>query len=102
MSTELQPKPGAEDTRPRISQRELRNDSGAVLRRVAEQGEELVVTVRGVPKARLVPMETGRKSQLPIGQPATERFDPRTFKRVSLPPGVDMMAILDELREERI
>jgi prevent-host-death family protein len=37
-----------------ISQRELRNDSGAVLRRV-ERGERLVVTRRGIPVADLVP-----------------------------------------------
>ena len=37
-----------------ISQRELRNDSGAVLRRV-EAGETVTVTRRGVPVADLVP-----------------------------------------------
>jgi prevent-host-death family protein len=37
-----------------IPQRELRNNSGAVLARV-EHGEELTVTVRGRPVADLVP-----------------------------------------------
>ncbi|EAP98206.1 hypothetical protein JNB_14618 [Janibacter sp. HTCC2649] len=37
-----------------ISQRQLRNDSGEMLRRV-EAGEVLVVTRRGVPVADLVP-----------------------------------------------
>lgn len=37
-----------------ISQRQLRNDSGEVLRRV-EAGEVLVVTRRGIPVADLVP-----------------------------------------------
>jgi prevent-host-death family protein len=37
-----------------ISQRELRNDSGAIMRRVAE-GERFVVTRNGVPIADLVP-----------------------------------------------
>lgn len=37
-----------------ISQRQLRNDSGEILRRV-EAGEVLVVTRRGIPVADLVP-----------------------------------------------
>lgn len=37
-----------------ISQRELRNDSGDVLRRV-EAGEQITVTRRGVPVVDLVP-----------------------------------------------
>lgn len=37
-----------------ISQRDLRNDSGAVLRRV-EAGEVITVTRRGIPVADLVP-----------------------------------------------
>lgn len=38
-----------------ITQRELRNDSGAVLR-AAEQGEEFIVTRNGTPIARLTPL----------------------------------------------
>ena len=38
-----------------IPSRELRNDIGAVLRRV-EAGEELRITVRGRPVARLAPL----------------------------------------------
>lgn len=37
-----------------ISQREMRNDSGQVLRDV-EGGEEIIVTRRGTPVAQLVP-----------------------------------------------
>ena len=37
-----------------ISQRELRNDSGAIMRRV-EQGESFTVTRNGVPIADVVP-----------------------------------------------
>jgi prevent-host-death family protein len=37
-----------------LSQRELRNDSGAVMRRV-QQGERFTVTRNGVPVADLVP-----------------------------------------------
>lgn len=37
-----------------ISQRELRNDSGTIMRRV-EQGERFTVTRNGIPVAELVP-----------------------------------------------
>jgi prevent-host-death family protein len=37
-----------------VSQRELRNDSGAIMRRV-QQGERFMVTRNGVPVADLVP-----------------------------------------------
>lgn len=43
-----------------ISQRQLRNDSGEILRRV-EAGEVLVVTRRGVPVADLVPHRADRR-----------------------------------------
>jgi len=49
-----------------IPQRELRNDSARILREVQE-GKEFVVTVRGVPVARLSP-------HVPV-----ERPGPRTF-----------------------
>lgn len=39
-----------------ISQRELRNESGAVMRAL-DDGEEFIVTRNGVPVGRLVPME---------------------------------------------
>lgn len=39
----------------RITQRELRNESGRILR-AAEQGEEFIVTRNGTPVARLTPM----------------------------------------------
>lgn len=39
-----------------IASRDLRNDTAGVLRRVAA-GEEVVVTVRGKPSARMVPLD---------------------------------------------
>lgn len=42
-----------------ISQRELRNDSGEVLRRV-ERGESLVITRNGTPVAELRPLRRQR------------------------------------------
>lgn len=45
-----------------ISQRELRNDSGAIMRRV-ERGESFVVTRNGVPIADLIPHRPGASNQ---------------------------------------
>ena len=42
-----------------VSQRELRNDSGAILR-AAEAGEIVVVTRNGVPSAQLGPVQPAR------------------------------------------
>jgi prevent-host-death family protein len=39
-----------------ISQRELRNDSGEIMRQV-EAGESFIVTRNGVPTAQLVPLK---------------------------------------------
>lgn len=47
-----------------IASRELRNDTAGVLRRVGD-GEELVVTVRGRPVARIAPAERPRRHWLP-------------------------------------
>ncbi len=51
-----------------ISQRELRNDSGAIMRRV-EQGESFTVTRNGVPIADLIPHDAAAAS-------GPERFVP--------------------------
>jgi prevent-host-death family protein len=45
--------------RDRITQRELRNDSGEILRRV-EGGESFTVTKNGTPVAELVPLRRDR------------------------------------------
>ena len=42
----------------RIATRELRNDTAGVLRRV-QAGEEVVITVRGEPVAKIVPLVEG-------------------------------------------
>ena len=41
-----------------VAARELRNDTAGVLRRV-DDGEEVVITVRGRPVAKLVPLPAG-------------------------------------------
>lgn len=47
-----------------IGQRELRNDSGAIMRRV-EQGESFTVTRNGIPVADLVPHDAGSVDRRP-------------------------------------
>lgn len=47
-----------------ISQRELRNDSGAIMRRV-EEGESFTVTRNGTPVADLVPHDTASALRRP-------------------------------------
>lgn len=67
-----------------ITQRELRNDSGRVMREV-EQGASLVVTRAGSPVARLTPL---RRLQYVSAEAATEAFRGA--------PGID----LDEFRRD--
>ena len=79
-----------------ISQRELRNNSGEVMRAV-RAGETFVVTVRGVPVATLAPISAG--AMRGVARPATTRLDPSQFARVSL--AEPTTALLDDLRGER-
>lgn len=82
-----------------LSQRELRNRSGEVLRRVAA-GESFVLTNNGVPVGRLVPLDEP-------GPPV--RFD-RPATRIGgwdefvgmVGDDVDLQATLQELREDRL
>lgn len=98
------PPPSTMDATPRytwcmtiaqISQREMRNDSGAVLRRV-EAGEVLEVTRRGVPVARLVPLSDD--SDLRCIRPATRSINYADFPRIlsGEPSEVTMAAIRDD------
>ncbi len=62
-----------------VAARELRNDTAGVLRRV-EDGEDVVVTVRGRPVAQLVPVQRARRRWLPraelVRRLRTSRADP--------------------------
>ncbi|AXE39823.1 type II toxin-antitoxin system Phd/YefM family antitoxin [Acidipropionibacterium virtanenii] len=79
-----------------ISQRELRNESGRVLREV-ENGQEFIITRRGVPTARIAPL---RQTDEPLPhRPARRPAVFSTDELVSSP--VPTGKILDELREER-
>lgn len=79
-----------------IAQRDLRNDSAAVLRAV-ESGERLAVTRRGVPVAALVPI--GGAEELRCARPASERAPFAAIERVAVEG--DSAALLDELRADR-
>lgn len=83
-----------------LSQRELRNESGRVLRAVSE-GQSFVVTNRGVPVGRIVPLDAPAPT-LSIARPAKRvggwaALEPRRSERDR-----SMSQILDELREERL
>jgi prevent-host-death family protein len=74
-----------------VSQRELRNESGAILR-AAEAGEVIVVTRNGVPSARLGPVELARvveRDHAIAGARLLPRIDARRLAR-------DVDAVLDQ------
>ncbi|MDR2114255.1 MAG: type II toxin-antitoxin system prevent-host-death family antitoxin [Bifidobacteriaceae bacterium] len=77
-----------------ISQRELRNDSGQILRQT-EQGQEFTITRRGTPVARIVPYQDEATGARPARRPAL-------FSESELRPSeVPSEHILDELRQDR-
>ena len=79
-----------------ISQRELRNDNAEVIRGV-EQGETYLVTRRGVPVARVVPVTD--ETDLRCDRPAKKRpvYASRPRVRTTTPTG----EVLDDLRGDR-
>lgn len=84
----------------RLSQRELRNESGRVLRAVSE-GQSFVVTNRGVPVGRLVPLDAPAAT-LPIVRPAKRVGGWEELTPESAHNDRPMSRIIDELREERV
>jgi len=73
----------------KISQRELRNDSGVIMRRV-ERGESFTVTRNGTPVADLVPHDAVSRSRRPrfvpvqivaAGAAELPAWDPAVFAR---------------------
>ena len=79
-----------------ISQRELRNDNAEIMRNV-EQGESYTVTRRGVPVARLSPIQPD--TDLRCVRPARTRPVYTGTNRVRM--SADSRSILDDLRGER-
>jgi prevent-host-death family protein len=74
-----------------ISQRELRNDSGAVLREV-QSGRTLIVTRNGVPVAELRPVPPHRfvpRAVIADAAPRTPRIDAKRLR-------ADLDAVVDQ------
>ena len=82
-----------------LSQRELRNESGRVLRAVSE-GQSFVVTNRGVPVARIVPLEEPAPA-LRIVRPARRQGGWAAVGIARKAGAPSLAEILDELREDR-
>jgi len=79
-----------------ISQRELRNDSAEVMRRV-EHGHTYTVTRRGVPVAKLSPVTDD--SDLRCVQPARRRVVYSETARVA--STISSEELMTELRDDR-
>ena len=83
-----------------LSQRELRNESGRVLRAVGE-GQSFVLTNRGIPVGRIVPLDAPAVT-LPIVRPAKRVGGWAALKPEPTEGDRSMSRIMDELREDRV
>lgn len=82
-----------------LSQRELRNESGRVLREVGE-GHSFVLTNRGIPVGRIVPLDAPNPT-LPIVRHAKRVGGWAALKPAGAENDRPMTQIIDELREDR-
>ncbi|TFI00441.1 MULTISPECIES: type II toxin-antitoxin system Phd/YefM family antitoxin [Micrococcus] len=83
-----------------LSQRELRNESGRVLREVSE-GHSFVLTNRGIPVGRIVPLDAP-SSALRISRPAKRVGGWSDLKPQPTDRDRPMNRILDDLRGDRV
>lgn len=83
-----------------LSQRELRNESGRVLREVGE-GHSFVLTNRGVPVGRIVPLDAPAAA-LTIARPARRIGGWAALSPQRSEADRSMTQIIDELREDRV
>lgn len=83
-----------------LSQRELRNESGRVLRAVSE-GHSFVLTNSGVPVGRIVPLDAPAAT-LPIARPARREGGWRTLDIERKTSEHSLTATLDDLRGDRL
>ncbi|OMH23022.1 prevent-host-death family protein [Tersicoccus phoenicis] len=91
---------GTEPQGESLSQRELRNESGRVLREVSE-GRSFVLTNRGVPVGRLVPLDAPAPA-LTIARPAKRVGGWASLSPQRTEDDRSMTVIIDELREDRV
>ncbi len=83
-----------------LSQRELRNESGRVLRAVAE-GQSFVLTNRGVAVGRIVPLDAPAPT-LSIARPAKRVGGWASLEPQPVEGDRSMGQILEELRADRV
>ena len=83
-----------------LSQRELRNESGRVLREVSE-GRSFVLTNRGIPVGRIVPLDAPPPA-LPIVRPAMRVGGWSDLAPQPTDRDRPMSRILDDLRGDRV
>jgi len=83
-----------------LSQRELRNESGRVLRLVSE-GQSFVLTNRGIPVGRIVPLDAPSVA-LPIVRAAKRVGGWAALRPHPTEQDRPMSRIIDELREDRV
>ncbi|MDO5661340.1 MAG: type II toxin-antitoxin system prevent-host-death family antitoxin [Brachybacterium sp.] len=88
-----------DDATETLSQRELRNESGRVLRAVSA-GQSFVLTNSGVPVARIVPVDAPLPA-LPITRPARRIGGWSQLRARRAAAATDLNVILDEQRAER-
>lgn len=83
-----------------LSQRELRNESGRVLRSVSE-GHSFVLTNSGVPVGRIVPLDAPSPG-LPIARPARRTGGWAALAIERRTSTENLAEILDDLRADRL
>ncbi|GAB09163.1 hypothetical protein GOARA_030_00030 [Gordonia araii NBRC 100433] len=83
-----------------LTQRELRNQSGRVLRAVSE-GQSFVLTNSGVPVGRIVPLDAPAPA-LPITRPARRRGGWTALNIKRKATAQSLAATLDDLRADRL
>ncbi|MDO5502630.1 MAG: type II toxin-antitoxin system prevent-host-death family antitoxin [Actinomycetia bacterium] len=88
------------DVSGRLSQRELRNESGRVLRAVGE-GRSFVLTNSGVPVGRIVPIDSPGPG-LVITRPAKRSGGWAALGIPRKRGGAPVADILDDLRSDRL
>lgn len=83
-----------------LSQRELRNESGRVLRAVSE-GRSFVLTNSGVPVGRIVPLDAPGP-RLTIARPARRKGGWAALPVERKSAAQSLEKIIDDLRDDRL
>lgn len=89
-----------EDEADSLSQRELRNESGRVLRAVSE-GQSFILTNNGVPVGRIVALDAPAPA-LRITRPARRKGGWSSVGVERKRSERDLAAVIDDLREDRM